>query len=762
MRMLIALSLFLLFVSQGMASTLSDAPSGLMCELLRAPDRAVITDHQPEFGWIMNDTERGAKQTAFHILVSSSLKNIENNVGDMWDSGKMTSSQSINVEYQGKGLSTLSEYWWKVKTWSNSKNQSSWSQPQKFRTGNFSDKNRKWPGESKWIKTNEGDWVLENRQRADYIEKKPIELLNIGQGHYFADFGKAAFATLKIKLTSPKSGDSTVVYLGERKTDENVVHKNPGYSNIGFERSTIQLKKGTHEYLIELPRHRSHYPNSQVLAEHMPEVAPYRFAEIVNSPSKISKTDIKQLALYYYFDDNAAHFNSSSDNLNHVWDLCKYTLKATPFLALYADGNRERMPYEADAFVQQLGHYSVDREYSVGRYTNQFLLFNPAWPTEWHLHSVIMAWYDYLYTGNAESIKLYYNEFAKKTHVALAGPNGLISTKTGLATKEYLADLHFHGKNFRDIVDWPPGTPKGKKQARNASPLPGGERDGYVFTTYNTVVNALHYRTLVILSEFANVLDKTEEAEFYKNQASLVKKSFNEVFLVKERGFYRDGDETDHASLHANMFPLAVGLVPKEYVSTVAEHIKSRGLACGVYGAQYLLDALYNAGEDEYALKLMTSEEKRSWINMLKVGSTMTTEAWDEYYKPNLTWNHAWGAAPGNIIPRRMFGIQPLKPGWEVAAVRPQLAQLEKTEIKVPTIRGAIIASWQKTGIEYTFTLQIPANMDAKVWLPGNSVLVDGERIQKNINVNVIEIGEDRVICEIASGKYRFSGQLKQ
>jgi hypothetical protein len=32
-----------------------------------------------------------------------------------------------------------------------------------------------------------------------------------------------------------------------------------------------------------------------------------------------------------------------------VWELCRYTLKATPFLALYADGNRERMPYEADA-----------------------------------------------------------------------------------------------------------------------------------------------------------------------------------------------------------------------------------------------------------------------------------------------------------------------------------------------------------------------------------------------------------------------------
>ena len=345
----------------------------------------------------------------------------------------------------------------------------------------------------------------------------------------------------------------------------------------------------------------------------------------------------------------------------------------------------------------------------------------------------------------------------------MAGPNGLISTKTGLATKEYLADLYFYGNNFSDIVDWPPGTPEGKKQARNASPLAGGERDGYVFTTYNTVVNALHFWTLEIMAEFAKEIGKSADAEFYQKQAKLVKKSFNEMFFDISTGYYTDGDETDHASLHANMFPMAVGLVPDENVDSVIKFIKSRGLACGVYGAQYLLDALYNAGEEKYALSLMTSEDKRSWINMLRVGSTMTTEAWDEYYKPNLTWNHAWGSAPGNIIPRRMFGIQPLKPGWELAAIRPQLLQLDKAEIKVPTIRGAILAKWEKKGKNYNFKLTIPANMDAKVWLPGigDSVLENDKSILKDKNINIVEQKMNGLICKIGSGEFCFSGQLE-
>ena len=42
-------------------------------------------------------------------------------------------------------------------------------------------------------------------------------------------------------------------------------------------------------------------------------------------------------------------------------------------------------------------------------------------------------------------------------------------------------------------------------------------------------------------------------------------------------------------------------------------------MACSVYGSQYLLEALYKAGEADYALQLMTSDSKRSWLNMIRV-----------------------------------------------------------------------------------------------------------------------------------------------
>jgi hypothetical protein len=142
------------------------------------------------------------------------------------------------------------------------------------------------------------------------------------------------------------------------------------------------------------------------------------------------------------------------------------------------------------------------------------------------------------------------------------------------------------------------------------------------------------------------------------------------------------------------MFPLAFGLVPEERKASVVEFIKSRGMACSVYGAQYLLEGLYAAGEAEYALSLMTAAHDRSWLNMIKAGSTITLEAWDWKYKNNLDWNHAWGAAPANIIPRCIAGIRPLEPGFTKVLIKPQPGGLREFKCLHPTISGSISVSY--------------------------------------------------------------------
>ena len=149
------------------------------------------------------------------------------------------------------------------------------------------------------------------------------------------------------------------------------------------------------------------------------------------------------------------------------------------------------------------------------------------------------------------------------------------------------------------------------------------------------MVNAYAYRALVLMGEIAGVTGRRSEEAELKARAAKLKTAFNKTFLDRKHRRYIDGPGADHASLHSNMFALLFGLVPDKYVKPVTDYIVSKGMVCSVYGSQFLLEALYDGGAAEDALKLMTDKSLRSWYNMLRVGSTITLEAWDDSFKPN-------------------------------------------------------------------------------------------------------------------------------
>jgi alpha-L-rhamnosidase len=82
-----------------------------------------------------SDMPRGVMQTAYQILVASSLELLKNDKGDKWDSGKVDSDQSVNVPYQGKALASCEKCWWKVRIWGNDGEASESSKPASFEIG---------------------------------------------------------------------------------------------------------------------------------------------------------------------------------------------------------------------------------------------------------------------------------------------------------------------------------------------------------------------------------------------------------------------------------------------------------------------------------------------------------------------------------------------------------------------------------------------------------------------------------------------------
>jgi alpha-L-rhamnosidase len=152
-----------------------------------------------------------------------------------------------------------------------------------------------------------------------------------------------------------------------------------------------------------------------------------------------------------------------------------------------------------------------------------------------------------------------------------------------------------------------------------------------------------------------------------------------------------------------------------------------------VYAAQYLLEGLFENSEDSAALSLMTVPGDRSWRHMVDSDATITWEAWDQKYKPNQDWNHAWGAAPANLLPRYVLGAEPLAPGWGRALIQPHLGTLSSAEGRMPTPLGELSVAWTRT-TNFVLNLTMPAGMTAEVKLPAlhgaSHVSVDGAPVR--------------------------------
>ncbi len=111
------------------AATVSD----LRCESLENPQG--IDASQPRLSWKLQSTKRDEMQSAYQILVASSLKELAANKGNLWDSGKISSDQSIQISYAGRPLTSRAECYWKVQVWDRVGKVSGWSKPAEWTMG---------------------------------------------------------------------------------------------------------------------------------------------------------------------------------------------------------------------------------------------------------------------------------------------------------------------------------------------------------------------------------------------------------------------------------------------------------------------------------------------------------------------------------------------------------------------------------------------------------------------------------------------------
>lgn len=100
----------------------------------------------PRFSWQLVSEERGVSQLAYAIRLAKTPDGLKKESALLWSTGKVSSSQSVHVIYQGDKLKSDTRYYWQVKVWDQNNKASAWSEPAWFHTGflNPSDWQAKW------------------------------------------------------------------------------------------------------------------------------------------------------------------------------------------------------------------------------------------------------------------------------------------------------------------------------------------------------------------------------------------------------------------------------------------------------------------------------------------------------------------------------------------------------------------------------------------------------------------------------------------
>ena len=144
------MKLFLIALFSGLLIAAADAAliaTNLKCGYWQNP--LGVDEAAPRISWqlqAVTPDERGQSQTAYQILVASSVGELDKNKGDLWDSGKIISDSSLNIAYAGKPLASEQKVFWKVRAWDAKKKVSDWTPVATWTMGllNSNDWNGSW------------------------------------------------------------------------------------------------------------------------------------------------------------------------------------------------------------------------------------------------------------------------------------------------------------------------------------------------------------------------------------------------------------------------------------------------------------------------------------------------------------------------------------------------------------------------------------------------------------------------------------------
>lgn len=398
--------------------------------------------------------------------------------------------------------------------------------------------------------------------------------------------------------------------------------------------------------------------------------------------------DFEISAFYPCFDfDKSGYFNANSI-YGDIDRVSRYTLELCSRM-FFLDGiKRDRWPWAGDTYLSVKSDFYSFFDDDIARRTLTFLRGNEDIKTS--INKVLpFSFYwclsleeYYLYTGDIEFIKRMYPKLKSllKIHTGRANEDGFIP--------------NIGAWNFLDWHDI--------------------ESDDF-----NCVIQMLYAKSIEVAANFASILKKQEDNEYYVNIYKNLKSSINKYFWNDEAEAYvttwhEHGEISKQVRRHQNYFGILFGFADETKTNRIVNSVIFNDKIPKIttpFFKFFECETMIKCGFTAEAFQVI----ENFWGAMIKLGATTFWEEYDPeitglkqyemYGEPfDKSMCHAWGATPLYFIGKYVAGIYPVEPGYKQYVIRP-LIDIGDFSYKVPVNGGYI--SVQKSGNKYNILSNI-------------------------------------------------------
>ncbi|MFV0605882.1 MAG: family 78 glycoside hydrolase catalytic domain [Niabella sp.] len=288
-------------------------------------------------------------------------------------------------------------------------------------------------------------------------------------------------------------------------------------------------------------------------------------------------------------------------------------------------------------------------------------------------------------------------------------------------------------------------------------------KDSMRNTNGELLATATYYHLLQLMKKFATVTNNPQDIPNYNQLADKIKLAFNNKFFNPELNQY------DNNTVTANLLALNFGLVPKENTGAVfaslVKKLQADGLhiSTGVIGTQWLMRTLTRNGRPDLAFTLASNTTYPSWGYMIENGATTIWELWNgNTANPQMnSQNHVM--LLGDLLIwmfENIGGVKAAAPAFKKIILKPSFnVEANHAKMSYQSPYGQILSNWKKESGQIGWSVEIPANTIAELYIPANDIAEvkeSGRKIENIDGVKFLRRENDCVVLEAGSGKYNF------